>query len=62
MDKGLAGGARGAPAPYVAVGHLLFDTVDTLQKAMASHSKELMDDIPNFTNIQPIMQVSEVVM
>ncbi|MFI5399678.1 MAG: EthD family reductase [SAR324 cluster bacterium] len=62
VDKGIAGGAPGAPAPYVAVGHLTFDSADTFQKAMASHGKEFMDDIPNFTTIQPIMQISEVVM
>ena len=60
VDKGLAGGAPGAPAPFIAVGHLYFDSVDAFQKAMAGHGKELMDDVPNFTNITPQVQIAEI--
>ncbi len=28
---------------------------------MGVHGKEIMDDIPNYTNIQPTMQISEIV-
>src|SRR5437588_11301103 len=61
VDKGLAGGAPGAPAPYVAIGHVYFNAVDGFQKGMGQHGKEIMADIPNYTNIQPQIQISEVV-
>ncbi len=61
VDKGMAGGAPGAPAPFVCIGHLYFNTVDEFQKAMAAHGKELVADVPNFTNIQPQFQISEVI-
>lgn len=60
VDRGIAGGAPGAPAPYVAVGHLYFDSLDAFQKAMAPHGKELFADVPNFTNITPQVQIAEI--
>ena len=62
VDKGLAGPAPGDAAPYVAIGHLLFDSEEAYRKAMGSAGAELMRDIPNFTTIAPIMQISEVVL
>ena len=61
VDKGLAGGAPGAPAPFACIGHLYFNTVDAFQAAMKAHGKELVADVPNFTNIQPQFQISEVI-
>jgi uncharacterized protein (TIGR02118 family) len=61
VDKGLAGGAPGAPAPFVCVGHVYFNSTDELGKAVAAHGKELFADVPNFTNIAPQVQISEIV-
>ena len=60
VDKGMAGGAPGAPAPFACIGHLYFNTADEFQKAMGAHGKEFVADVPNFTNIQPQFQISEV--
>jgi uncharacterized protein (TIGR02118 family) len=60
VEQGIAGGAPNSPAPFAAMGHLLFDTVGAFQSAMASHGAEFMADIPNFTNIEPTIQVGEV--
>ncbi|MBI2321496.1 MAG: EthD family reductase [Chloroflexi bacterium] len=61
VDKGLAGGAPGAPAPYLFVAHLYFNRLEDLQNAMATHGAEVMGDIPNYTNIQPTIQIGEIV-
>ncbi len=61
VDRGLAGGAPGAPAPYVCVGHVYFTTIADLQKATAAHGKELFADVPNFTDITPQVQISEII-
>jgi uncharacterized protein (TIGR02118 family) len=61
IDKGLAGGAPGAPATYVGMCHIFAESVETFQKAFGPHMKEIMADIPNYTDIAPVMQVSEVV-
>ncbi|MEE8396006.1 MAG: EthD family reductase [bacterium] len=59
-EQGLGGGEPGAPATYVAMGHLLFDSVEAFQQAIAPHLAEITADIANYTDIAPIMQVSEV--
>ena len=61
VDKGVAGGAPGSPAPYVAIGHVYFNALDGFQKGMGQHGKEIMADIANYTNIPPQIQISEVV-
>jgi uncharacterized protein (TIGR02118 family) len=60
VEQGLAGGQPGAPAPYVALGHLLFESVDTFQAAFAQHSAAILADIPNYTSAQPTIQISQV--
>lgn len=60
VDGGLAGGAPDTPAPYAAIGHLLFDSVEDFQTAFGPHTDEIMGDIPNYTKIQPVIQISEV--
>ncbi len=61
MDKGIAGGAPGAPAPYVYIVHLYFNSIADFQKAMAVHGKEIMGDVPNYTYIPLQVQISEIV-
>lgn len=61
VDKGVAGGAPGAPAPFVYIAQLYFNSVADFQKAIGTHGKEIMGDVPNYTNIQPQVQISEIV-
>jgi uncharacterized protein (TIGR02118 family) len=61
VDKGLGGGAPGAPAPYVAAGHLFCDSVESFGAGFGPHTKEIMGDIPNYTDSTPVVQISEVV-
>jgi uncharacterized protein (TIGR02118 family) len=61
VDKGLAGGAPGAAAPFIGSCHFYFNSVEEFQKGMGAHGQELMADIPNYTNIQPTIQISEIV-
>ena len=61
VDKGVAGGAPGAPAPFIAMGHLYFDRVEDFAKGMSQHGAELLGDIPNYTNIGAQIQISEII-
>jgi hypothetical protein len=36
------------------------NALDGFQKGMGQHGKEILADIPNYTNIQPQMQISEI--
>jgi len=60
VDKGLAGGAPGTPPSYVAMCHLWFDSVAAFERAFESSADAIMSDIPNYTDIEPIVQISEV--
>jgi uncharacterized protein (TIGR02118 family) len=60
IDRGLGGGAPGSPAPFACIGRLYFDTVEGFQKAMGAHGPELIGDVPNFTDIEPQIQVSQM--
>jgi uncharacterized protein (TIGR02118 family) len=39
--------------------HLLFETIEEFQNAIAPHQQAIIEDIPNYTNIQPIIQIRE---
>lgn len=60
VEHGLGGGEPGSPAIYAAMGHLLFDSVEAFQSAFGPHAKAIMGDIPNYTDVQPTIQISEV--
>ena len=60
VEQGLAGGQPGVAAPYIALAHLLFESVDAFQAAFGQHSDAILADIPNYTNTQPTVQVSQV--
>jgi len=61
VDKGLAGGAPGSAPTYVGMCHVFCDSVEAFQAAFGPHAKEIMADIGNYTDIAPVMQISEVV-
>lgn len=61
IDKGLAGGAPDTPPPYIAMCHLYCDSVTAFQQAFGPHTREILGDIPNYTDLQPVMVISEVV-
>lgn len=60
IDKGLASGTPDTPVPYLAIGYLYFDTMSAFQNSMGPATEKLVADLPNFTNIQPVIQISEV--
>ena len=59
-EQGLGGAAPGSPPAYAAMGHLYFDSVEIFQTAFGPHSDAIMGDIPNYTNVEPTIQISEV--
>ena len=60
VDEGVAGGLPGSPPKYVAICHLLFESVDAFQLAFSIQGASILADIPNYTDIQPALQISEV--
>ena len=61
IDKELAD-ADGTPlGKYIAMCHLLCDSVDAYQSSFGPHAREIRADIVNFTDGTSIHQISEVV-
>jgi uncharacterized protein (TIGR02118 family) len=61
VEQGIGGGAPGSPAPYKVMGRLTFDTIDDFAGAIGPRMQDLSDDIPKFTNVQPLIQISELI-
>ena len=61
IDKGLSGAAPGAPPAYVAMCHLMSDSVETYQSSYGPHAQEIEADIRKFTDRTPVALISEVV-
>lgn len=60
VQQGLGGTMPGSPAPFAASAGLLFESVEAFQSAFAPHAADMMADIPKYTTIQPMIQISEV--
>jgi uncharacterized protein (TIGR02118 family) len=50
VEQGLSGPAPGTHPAYVAMGHILLESPAALETA----------DIPNYTAIEPVIQISEI--
>jgi len=59
VDRGVSGGGN-LSAPYACVGHLYFDSQDGYDRGVAENGPIIRGDIPNFTNVTPIRQISEI--
>ena len=59
-DKGVAGGEPGSEPPYLAMANLYFETMGDFGEAFSTGAPILMGDLPNFTNIEPVIQINEV--
>lgn len=60
VEQGVAGATPGSPPAFVAMGHLYFDSAEAFQTAFGPHAEAIMADIPNYTDIQPTIQISDV--
>jgi len=61
VDKGLSGMGPGEPALYVGMCHIYSPSVEVFQATFGPHVAEIMADIPNYTDLSPLVQISEVV-
>lgn len=61
IDRGIAGGTPDAPATYIGMCHIFCDSAEDFQAGFGPHADEILGDIPNYTDLSPILQLSEVV-
>ena len=60
IDKGIAGRAPNDSAPFIAIGYFYIKDVAEYNKAIAQNRDAIINDFKNYTNIQPVVQISEV--
>lgn len=61
VEKGLASGIPNQPLPYMAIGTFYVKRLDDYQAAIAPNRGAIRADFANYTNIAPVILVSEVV-
>jgi uncharacterized protein (TIGR02118 family) len=62
VDKGLSGPAPGSDPAYAAICRLVFASAEDVATHLAPHDATFAADVPNFTDIQPEFQISELVL
>ena len=60
VERGVSGIVPGSAPTYIAMGHFLFDSVEDFMAAFTPHASVLQGDIPNYTDVEPTIQVNEV--
>ena len=60
VEQGIAGATPGSQPGFIAIGHIYFESVEAFRAAFTPHAEAIMADIPNYTDIQPTLQISEV--
>jgi uncharacterized protein (TIGR02118 family) len=60
VERGIRGPAPDSEPAYIAMCHFLFDTADQFLEAFMPHVAELQGDMPNYTDIEPTIQLNEV--
>ena len=59
VDFGLTG-LPGTKPTYIAICHFVYDSFEAFEAAYMPHSETLMGDIANYTDIETVIQFSEV--
>lgn len=60
VSKGVGGFAPGSAPAYLMQASLDVESIAQLQAGMAAESASIMADIPNYTDIQPAIQIDEI--
>ena len=60
-EQGVSAEVSVSQAHIHRIGHLPFESLDVYMAGMKAHGKELVGDIPKFTNATPVFQISEIV-
>ena len=61
IEKGVASGIPNQPLPYMAIGIFYVKSLSDYQAAIAPNRAAIRADFPNYTNVAPVILVSEVV-
>jgi uncharacterized protein (TIGR02118 family) len=60
IDKGIAGRTSNDKAPFAAIGYFYIVDIAEYNKAISQNRDAVINDFKNYTNIQPVIQISEI--
>ncbi|WP_299196004.1 EthD family reductase [uncultured Amphritea sp.] len=60
VEYGLTGATPEEEPAFIAMGHMTFDSVEAFKTAYGLNIVEIKADIPNFTNVKSVIQISEI--
>ena len=60
VERGLGGAVPGSEPTYIAMCHFLFSSVEDFMAAFTPNAEVLQGDMPNYTDIEPVIQFNEV--
>ena len=60
VEHGVGGGAPNTEAAYLVIASLYFDSPEAFGAAFGPVAAQVQGDIPNYTDIEPIIQINEV--
>ena len=60
VEAGVSGVQPGTKRVYIAMCNYTFDSVEAFLDAFLPHAEFLQGDTPNYTDIEPVMQFSEI--
>lgn len=61
IEKGISSGIPNQPLPYMAIGTFYVKSLTDYQAAIGPNRDAIRADFPNYTNVTPVILISEVV-
>ena len=61
VERGVNAGPPDTKPSYIVTARMEFESVDDFYKAFVPHMDTLRNDIPKYTDIEPVIQISEIV-
>jgi uncharacterized protein (TIGR02118 family) len=61
IDQGIANAFPDQPVPYASITLFHFEKIEDFQNGMMTRGNEIVGDMPNYTNVQPTIQIDQVV-
>ncbi|MFZ2725524.1 MAG: EthD family reductase [Methylococcaceae bacterium] len=62
IEQGIGSSVPNQAAAYLIMCHFIFESLEDFMQAFMPHAPQLQADIPNYTDINPIIQISNILM
>jgi len=60
VEEGVANAFPGRPVPFASISYFTSEKPEDFQAGMAARSGEVIGDMPNYTDVQSLIQINRV--